>query len=519
MTPNRRIFLNIIATYGRSLLALVFGLFSSRWVLMSLGQCDYGLYGVVGGITAFIAFFNGLLGAAVSRFYAVAVGQAEAELNKASGLEECRRWFNIAVTIHTVLPIILIAIGYPIGEWAVRNYLTIPPDRVGACVWVFRFACITCFFAMVNGPFSAMYYAKQYIVELTIYGFVQTTLNFIFLYFMITHPGDWLVKYAFVMCLISTIPQILICIRAFQVFQECRIRARYLWSWKRFKKLGAYAFWQTFGAVGYILRGQGIAILINRMFGPLVNTAMSIANSVNGQASMLSMSLQTAFQPAIVTKYGSGDKEGAVRLAFRACKFGLLLVLIFVIPLSLELPEVMRIWLKEPPRYAAGLCWCMFAILVIDKCTIGHMIAVNARGKVALYQFVVGGSVILSLPLAWLFCRMKLGVYSVGWAMVISMSISTLSRVVFARCLVRMSIRRWLVEIMIPIALSTFVISSLAYQLRFVMPPSFVRVCLTTGVVEVLLIPFVWKVVLDASEKEFVQTRLSNFVMKLRQVR
>ena len=105
MTQNRRMIFNIVATYGRSLLALGFGLFSSRWVLLSLGQTDFGLYGVVGGITAFIAFFNGLLGSAVSRFYAISVGQAESSCDKQAGLEESRRWFNIAVTIHTTLPI------------------------------------------------------------------------------------------------------------------------------------------------------------------------------------------------------------------------------------------------------------------------------------------------------------------------------------------------------------------------------------------------------------------------------
>lgn len=51
MTETRRIALNIAATYGRSLFALVCGLFTSRWVLMALGQSDYGLYGVVGGLT------------------------------------------------------------------------------------------------------------------------------------------------------------------------------------------------------------------------------------------------------------------------------------------------------------------------------------------------------------------------------------------------------------------------------------------------------------------------------------
>jgi hypothetical protein len=50
MSPNRRIFLNIIATYGRSLYALVLGLFTARWALQALGVCDYGVMGVVGGL-------------------------------------------------------------------------------------------------------------------------------------------------------------------------------------------------------------------------------------------------------------------------------------------------------------------------------------------------------------------------------------------------------------------------------------------------------------------------------------
>ena len=52
MSLNRRIFLNIAATYGRSLYALVCGLFISRWVLAALGKTDFGLCGVVGGMIA-----------------------------------------------------------------------------------------------------------------------------------------------------------------------------------------------------------------------------------------------------------------------------------------------------------------------------------------------------------------------------------------------------------------------------------------------------------------------------------
>ena len=130
MTPNRRIFLNIVATYGRSLYALVIGLFCGRWTLMALGEVDYGLLGVVGGLTAFISFFNGIMSGAIGRFYAVSVGARK--VSDDEGLEECRAWFTTAVVIHTILPIALMVIGYPIGEWAVRNYLIIPPDRVVA---------------------------------------------------------------------------------------------------------------------------------------------------------------------------------------------------------------------------------------------------------------------------------------------------------------------------------------------------------------------------------------------------
>ena len=163
--------------------------------LMSLGEVDYGLHGLVAGLTVFISFFNDVLGTSLGRFYALAVGRARVMGD--DGLEECRHWFSLAVIIHTILPVCLFVVGWPIGEWVIRHYLTIPPDRMAACLWVFRFSCVGCFIGMVSVPFGAMYGAKQYIAELTVYGFVCTTLNIIVLGYMVTHPGDWLVKYAF----------------------------------------------------------------------------------------------------------------------------------------------------------------------------------------------------------------------------------------------------------------------------------------------------------------------------------
>ena len=514
MSPNRRIFLNIVATYGRSLYALVCGLFISRWVLAALGKTDFGLYSVVGGLTVFITFLNGLLSVATGRFYAFAEGQAlksASEGRSETGLEECRKLFSTAVLLHTTVPMVLILIGYPLGLYAVEQWLTIPADRMVACLWVFRFACISCFVGMINVPFQAMYTAKQYIAELTIYSFSVTTVNVFFMYFMVTHPGDWLAKYALWMCLVSVVPQGIICIRALKVFPECRFRFAYAWNRDRVLQLSSFAFWQAFGGLGAILRGQGIQILVNKYFGPAYNASMSIANQVSTQSQTLSGAMMGAFAPAITTACGAGRHEEMRALAYRVCKFGMLLALIFVLPLALELPTVLNLWLVEPPPYAVELCWCILLMAVIDKSSSGHMLAVAAKGKIAAYQTFLGGSIILTLPLAWAMVVKGFGFSSIGWAMVVTVVVCAWGRVWFARRLVGMSARYWLRRILMPVVAAVVVAGAAGAILRLVMNSGFARLCATTVICEFLFLPLSWLFVLDGAERQYVLLRLKKF--------
>ena len=345
MSPNRRIALNILATYGRSLYALVIGLFCGRWALMALGHQDFGLYGVVGGMAVFISFFNELLAMAVSRFYAFSIGEAKANADSEAGLENCRHWFSLAVAIHTIVPLLLIAIGYPVGLWAVRNFLVIPPDRVSSCIVVFHWLCLTCFVSMVNVPFKAMYTAKQYIAELTIYSFVTSTLNVVALYWMVSHPGFWLEKYAAWMAILAVSPHVIICIRALMCFPECRFRIHYCFDRSRFLQLLNYSFWQFFAMMGNLCRTQGIAILINKYFGPKINATMNMALAVSNHSEVLASAMNGAFAPAITTSAGAGDDEYTLKMAYRSCKYGSVLCLMFTLPLLMEIQYVITAWL------------------------------------------------------------------------------------------------------------------------------------------------------------------------------
>lgn len=516
MSPNRRIILNIVATYGRSLFALVCGLFSGRWALQALGQVDYGLYGVVGGMAMFISFFNSVLAYSVGRFYALSVGAALKKGKEADGLEECRRWFSIAIVIHTVVPILLLLIGYPIGEWAVRCFLTIPADRVSSCVWVFRFVCISCFCGMVSVPFNAMYTAKQYIAELTVYSFLTTLFNFCFLYYMVSHPAFWLTKYAFWACLMAVLPQLIISIRGCLIFKECRFRWRYAFDRSHFNSLFKYTGWQMFGTLGSLARGQGMAVLVNKYFGPGVNAAMSIGNTVNVQANSLAGAMQGAFMPAITTAYGSGDMKQMQNLMYRACKFGVLLSFIFTLPLCIEINEVLRLWLVTPPEYTAGLCVSFIVALIIDKTTIGHMSVVQATGRIAKYQLLLGGSLVATLPFAWISFHLGFGVYSLCFIFVITTAVCAWGRVFFTKAYVGVPIREWLHKVFLPLALTTVITLVIGFVPSCFVVSGLRRICMTTLLCEVVLFLCAWRFVLDCAEREFVRSKFNVLVAKLR---
>lgn len=517
MTERKRIFLNIMATYGRSLFSLAVGIFTARWALNALGKVDYGLVGVVGGLTSFVGFVNGLLSFSVSRFYAVSVGaERRADSSYEIGLEECRKWFNTALLIHTAIPLVLLLIGYPIGEWAVRHFLTIPADRIEACVWVWRFTCVNCFVGMVSVPFNAMYGAKQDIAELTIYGFVTTTLNALFLYYMITHPAVWLVKYCLWMCAIGTTVTLTQMTRSFYKYQECRLNVSYLWDLGRFKEIVVFGFARFWTQLSNIISGQGNVILVNKYLGPEFNASMSLGRTVVAHTGTLSSALTGAFSPAIMNAAGAGDAEKVRRLSFQQCRLGTLLVLIFILPLALEIREVLVLWLKSPPVFVAELVLAIMVDVVLERMSEGLYMPIMAFGKgVVRYSWWSGWCGFFRFGVAFALLAAGLGLYGVCLALIIARIVVVLLRLYMCRKLAGMSVRHWIFKVFVPIALLSILTLCIGYSTR-VMAASFLRIVVTTLVCELVLIPCSWFFALSAEERAFLSAKFAPLLKKVR---
>ena len=509
MTANRRIWLNVAATYARNAYSLALGLVTARWLLLSLGQTDYGLFGVVGGLIAFVTFFNRLLAGAVSRFYAIAIGQSKRKGNREAGLQECRRWFTAAVSVHTVVPLVLVAIGWPLGIYAVDHWLVIPPDRVAACHWVWRFACLTALVGMVNVPFRAMYTAKQEIAELTVLNVMNATLNAVLLYYMVSHPGDWLARYAFWHCLLAILPRLFICARALIVYPECRLRRECLWDFGDVRKMAAFAGWNAFGALGKIVRRKGMLVLVNQMFGPAQNAAVTVATRLASRTNTFAQSIVTSISPAIISAHGAGKRERMLRLVFRVSKLGGMLAALASLPLLLEAQEVMRLWLKKPPAESPFLCVCVLVVLFLGKISSGERIAISASGRMAAYQVGAGSVSILAVPAAWLMMRNGLGLAAVGYVSIGVAVVNVAQRVFFAHRLAGISAGDWLRRVALPLAGLVLVGGAVASVPHLAMASSLLRFVVTTLAAEAVMLPFAWFAVIDAEEQAYVREKFA----------
>ena len=509
MTQNKRIILNTVATYGRSMFGVACGIFTTRWVLEALGQVDFGLYTIIGGMIIFLNFLNIQLAGAITRYYAFSIGQAKVAKDSEFGMRECRAWFTTAVMIHTIVPVVIVSIGCPLGLYAIRHgWISVPPERLNACLWVWRIVCTSALLCMMSVPFQAMYTAKQYIAELTIYSFFQTIVRTAFVYYMVVNPRDWLVAYAVGMGLIIVSPQLIICTRAFFTFQECRIIPTVFREFGRIKQVANYALWTTFGGIGYVASHQCMGILINNFFGARTAGGFGVSQTVAGEAASLTGSLQGAFQPAIATSYGAGEMEYMRTMAFRVCKVGTVLTLIFVIPMALEIDELLLLWLKNPPPYAASMCLCTLAFIAIEKMSCGHIIALNASGKIAKVQILRGVLLSMVIPLALIASYLGRGPIAAMSALPIAVVFVDLGDVWLARKRVGMSITYWVRHIVAPISVLILVGSFVGYLPQVFLPASFVRMLITTACVLCTLIPFSWFMLMSVEERDFICGRV-----------
>jgi O-antigen/teichoic acid export membrane protein len=491
-TANRIVY-NTAATYARTLLGIGMGLFSSRWILSALGASDFGLFSLVGSLMVFVTFFNNVMATSSSRHFAFALGKDDAA--------DVSIWFNSSLIIHIVLATVLAMIGWPIGEAVIRTYLAIPAGRMSTSLWVFRISLVTSYIGMLSTPFIGMFTAKQRIAELAFWNILQSFLILVTAWMLLNTSGDRLLLYALFVGGIHCFIFLGKALRASFIFQECQIRLTKETRLGRIKELFFFSFWNMIESSAGLLRNQGSAILLNLYHGPIANAAYGVTKQVSSYTNQFSAAMLSALSPEMTTREGAGNRKSMISLSYRASRIGTMLSCVFAIPLILNMDYILRLWLETPPPNTTELCQLILSAFLVARLTSGQVLAIQAYGKIALYQSVVGSLMIMTLPLIWLMFALGGQPHSIGIAFLALIFVRTGLSAVLVRHLLQEPATIWLRKVATPCILIASLSFGSGYTPIFLLNESFVRLLLSAGASASVTILAYWLIGSDEKEK------------------
>lgn len=390
---NKRILKNTIMLYFRMFLILGISLFTSRIILQALGIQDYGIYNVVGGIIAMSGIFNSAMSSSVTRYLTF-------ELGKGDSLQ-LKKTFSTSLSIYFILCVLFLILAETIGLWFLNNKLIIPIDRISAANYIYQFTILSTIVTLIANPYNASIISHE---KMSVYAYVsiiEVILKLIIVYILYIIPIDHLISYGALILLtniIITTAYITYCLKN---FPECRFK--FYKDKKLFKQMFSYSGWNLFGAVAGLVKGQGLNILLNMFFDPIVNAARGIAYQINTAIVQFSGNFYTAVKPQITKYYAQNNLDEMFKLIFQSSKMSFYLILLLSLPIAIETPFILLLWLGQIPDYTVIFVRYIIAISAVEAMANPLMTAAHATGRIALYQSLVGTITMLNIPISYIF--------------------------------------------------------------------------------------------------------------------
>lgn len=465
MSDNKRIAKNTIFLYFRMLLIMGVQLYTSRVILATLGVEDFGIYNVVGGIVVMFTTLCGSLGSATSRYITFELGR--------KNYERLSHVFNAAFIAHCAIALIIVLLCETVGLWLFYKKMIIPADRMDAAFWVFQISILTTVFSVTQTPYNACIIAHENMKIYAYVGIVEVLLKLAVVYALLISPIDKLVFYALLLCGVQ-VSTMMIYRYYCRHYEESKLK--FYKDISLFKEIFTYAGSDMIGAISILAQGQGLNILLNIFFGPVVNAARAIAYQVQSAVTQFSNNFFTAARPQIIKLYADGKVEEMMRLVYNSSWISFYMLLMITLPLCYEHNFVLSLWLGEYPEYTGSflilvLILCLVQALKTPRTTIYH-----ATGHILRSNIMVGSVLCAAFPLAYLFLKLGGNPESVFWAANISMIASEVVSAFILKRYIPYSIPSYLFNIHGRCLLVSILAAALLYFVQQLFEPGFMRV-------------------------------------------
>lgn len=448
---NKRIAKNTMFLYVRTFVSMVIGLYTSRKILEILGADDFGIFNVVGGIITMLAFLNNSMSAATQRFLTIELGRGDRQA--------FRRVFSMCVVIHVAIAIFALLLGETIGLWFVNTHLNIPLDRMTAANFVYQTSLLSTVIIIIQQPYIAAIISHERMHVCAYVGLGESVAKLIIVFMLLLSSFDRLIIYALLFLFVQIISCIIYRVYCLRNFSDCRIK--FTTDKTLLKNIVNFTGWNMFGTLAWIFKDNGSSILLNLFGGTAINAARGIASTLYNASNTLVGGFQSAVNPQLTKNYAADDREATCRLLYRSSRVSYILMFIVMLPLFLECPFVLDLWLVDVPENTV-LFTRIVLIEALAATLQGPMItALMATGNIKWYQIVVGGILLLNIPVAYLL--MKAGGH-IAIPLIVSLIfviIGNILRVVFCHNMIGLSYKEYVVSVVTPICIITAISSIL----------------------------------------------------------
>lgn len=461
-SSNKRIAKNTIALYVRMIFVMLVGLYTSRLVLNALGEVDFGLYTVVGGVIGIFSFIQGSMTASTQRYLSFEIGRNNKERLKLS--------FMTSTYIHSIIAFLILILSESIGLWLFYHKLVIPPDRVTVAFWVFQISIISVMIRIMYYPFEAVIIAHE---KMTVFAYLSI-LDVVFKLFvallLVNATIDKLWLYAVLNFVVVIIMCLVTAIYCRKHFEESIYSRR--WDKGLFKEMSSFAGWNMWGNIAYVLNNYGFQVLLNTFFGPAINAASSIGSAVSGHITKFADGFQTAINPQITKTYATSQLQEMQNLVLRSMKFSTLLLLLIALPIVVELPLILDLWLKIPPKHTIEFACISLVLGLLNAIKNPINQAVSATGQVKYYQIITGLILISVVPFSYVVLKCGGSPESAMITYTILFFVMDLTGLLFIRRLINISVRSCIRSVFIPVMFALIVGSILPVVLKCMLPHS-----------------------------------------------
>lgn len=393
---NKRIAKNTLLLYGRMLITMLVALYTSRGVLNTLGVVDYGIYNAVGGFVAMFTMISGSFSSSFSRYLTYSLGQND--------LDRLSEVFNTSMKTQYALAFIILLVGEIGGIWFLNEKMSVPEDRMYAANWVFQLSLAAFVVNMTSTPYSADVISHEKMDAYAYISIADALLKLAVVFLLFISSADKLISYSFLLLIESIIIRETYHFYCIKHFAECRLTKKFDGS--LFKEMLGFAGWNFFGVSTNVLRDQGVNMIINVFCGPAVNAARGVACQVNAAVSAFAVNFTTALNPQIIKSYANGDREYMFKLIFKGARFSCYLLLFLSLPILLETPAILKLWLKILPDHSVLFTRLMLIAAICDSLANPLIIAAQANGRLRTYALVVGIISVFNFPCSYVAMRL-----------------------------------------------------------------------------------------------------------------